>query len=258
MGGKSQSREQLFKHWRAGDSAALEQLFILERHQLYDYLLRMTGQVARSWDTVDEVENSFDTTNDEIPTLEDLRISIYRTARNFCADLWRADTSRLVNQAIEPTAGADGGLHINKKLMPEFVYLDQIIRTIKPELREILLLKIRGDFSDDATGDIMGLDSALVREAFRQGLDVVRDRCQGKISKYEFLLVELPLHPVPHESAYGSTNLSALISDLKESRTVRFRSSWVLVLTVCLVILVGALIFFYPGLFASLRSKLRF
>jgi len=257
MSSKLPSREQLFRDWRSGDSSALEHLFALERPLIYDFLLRMTGQVARAWDTIDEVENSLSATDEEFPTLEDLRICIYRTARNFCADIWRADTSRMVNQAIEPRADEEIGEHINRDAVPDYVVLDQIVRTLKPDQREVLLLKIRSDFPDDATGDIIGIDAAVVKSTFRHALDIVRERCRGKVAKYEFRLVELPLHPVPQEAAYGNTNLSMLIGDLKESRSTRFRSSWGAFAVVVVVAVLGLIMLFRPVLMAFVKNKLR-
>lgn len=266
-GRKTPSQEMLFKEWQAGNAGALERLFIIEKPLLYDFLLRMTGQVDRAWDTIDEVEQVVGASNDEAPTLEDLRISIYRTARNFCADVWNADTARMMNESLDPKSteakiAVDEYQRIEPKLLAEFQHLDQVVRTLPGEDREVILLKIRGDFSDDATGDIMGLDATSVRSRFGRGLDLIRSRCDGKVSRFEFRLVELPLHPTPTETMQGSTNLSVLIQDLKESRKPRTGLLGSLVGTLLVLGLVGALIvsafmyYFNPEFRALIRSKL--
>ena len=217
----------------------------------------MTGQIARAWDTIDEVENSLSASDEEFPTLEDLRICIYRTARSFCADLWRADTARLVNQAIEPGPGEEVAAHINKNAISDYIVLDQIVRTLSSLEREVLLLKIRGDFPDDGTGDIMGIDAQTVKATFSHSLDIIRDRCKGKVSKYEFRLVELPLHPVPQEATYGNTNLSVLIYDLKESRRARFQSSWILFVGIIAIAALGLVWLLKPALIGLIRAKFK-
>ena len=48
-------KDKLFRLVLKGEQAALMDILEGERHELFDYLMRMTGQVTRSIESVDEV-----------------------------------------------------------------------------------------------------------------------------------------------------------------------------------------------------------
>ena len=107
------AKNKLFKRFKAGDGTSLLDLLESEREGLYDYLLRMTGQVSRSSDTVDEVYQSLTETDETLNAIEscvDLRICLYKTARKFNADIWNADTAKLVNSLLEGPGATESSL----------------------------------------------------------------------------------------------------------------------------------------------------
>jgi hypothetical protein len=80
------AREKLFKKFKGGDDRALIDLLENERPQLYDYLMRMTGQISRSFESVSEVFQSVSegSDKDEFDSADELRILLYTTGHLEC------------------------------------------------------------------------------------------------------------------------------------------------------------------------------
>ena len=94
-------QEKNFSRFKSGHASALYDLLESERPFLYDYLMRMTSQVSRSADSINEVYESLsEEVISVIESARDLRLVLYTTARRFNSDIWNAETSRLINAAV--------------------------------------------------------------------------------------------------------------------------------------------------------------
>ncbi len=148
--------DKQFKRIKNGDSAALYDILEGERGKLYDYMMRMTGQVSRSGDTIDEVYQSLGGEALElIDSLTELRVCLYTTARKFSGDIWNADTAKLVNPLLEERTAKSGhgdilpsgdpmklpGAElIPKQDRPMLIAVDRALRLMPGREREALLL----------------------------------------------------------------------------------------------------------------------
>jgi RNA polymerase sigma factor (sigma-70 family) len=223
MSSRTQIRENLFRSFRAG-KASLRDLLELERPELYDWLLRMTADQTRALDGVDEVLNSVESSEEDFADLENLRACLYRTARNFHADAWRAPTSLLANALIEGESSQDltkdsnkDGKGIDPERRDDFATLDKFVRQLPPDEREVLLLVRRYDFSKQAAADVLAIEEEMVKEHLRGVEEDLRMLGAG----LDKLMGELPLHPMPAPAHQTSTNLSEIIHDLREARGFR-------------------------------------
>jgi DNA-directed RNA polymerase specialized sigma24 family protein len=249
-------RERLFKRFRSGDGAALIDLLERERPLLYDYLMRMTGQVSRSFDSVDEVYQSYleGDAKTTIDDLEELRICLYQTGRKFNADIWNADTARLRNTAIE--AGTDGGDGAADDDSAAFQALDLSLRSLRGAEREIVLLRSRCDFEFAAAGEIMGLGEDAAESLFYKGMQRIDADCSGVVERPEQMLTKLPSHPPPEHSAQATMNLSVMMHDIK-AKPVGLWSPFRIALVVAVALALGFLAVFPERARQLLRKEPR-
>ena len=183
-----QALEQAYEPLKAGGARAWANYIAKERPRMFDFSIRMTGQLNRSEEVVTEVASVLASLLGQYPSLSDLRIELYRTLRNFNADIWNADVRLLAN----PVEG-----HALEKWLQELL----------PQDREILLLRRVCLFSDADAAKVLGISENLVREVDR--------RFEGANTPS---FSSFQLFSVPVRSVHKTADLSVLIQDLKESR----------------------------------------
>lgn len=180
--------QQAFEQLRGGGARAWSDYIAKERPRMFDFSIRMTGQLNRSEEVVAEVASSMAPILTQYIALSDLRIELYRTLRNFNADIWNADVRLLANQV-------EG--HVLEKWLQELL----------PQDREILLLRRVCLFSDEDAAKVLGVSENLVR-------DVDRRFEGGNTPSFS----SFQLFSIPVRSVHKTADLSVLIQDLKESR----------------------------------------
>ncbi len=199
---KLDHREKEFRRVKSKSGGSLFDLFEAERLDLYDYLLRMTGQVSRSDDTVDEVFQAFtEEMLESITSYQELRVSLYVTARKFNADIWGDDTSKLANQSLESLDGSE-----KTEGWQKFGETDVRLRSLPSKQREVLLLRERCHFSQGEISEITGMTESLVGEQL--GLAI-------KIIPNLELVKMMPHHPLPEKSRLETQNLSIVMRGIK-------------------------------------------
>ena len=157
--------DRQFKAFKSGDFEALDVILNSEKDRLFDYVMRMTGQLSRSMATTEEVIGVVTPVADREETLQELLVLLYKTARNFTIEIWNADTSRLENSAY--TANEAGKSAKNSE---DFLALEHVVRSLPPKQREILLLRERFGFSPDEIAELTGYAIGDVEEFFAQAL----------------------------------------------------------------------------------------
>jgi DNA-directed RNA polymerase specialized sigma24 family protein len=235
-------QNKLFKRFKGGDSAALIDFLENERPKIYDYLMRMTGQISRSFESVSEVFQSIadGEAKGDVDGAEELRCMLYVTARKFNADIWNAETSRLINPAIE--TGEEGSA---ARETVAFQALDKSLRNLKGVEREIVLLRSRCDFEFEGIAEIMTMDEADVENQFYRGMQRIDADCSGVVEQPEKMLTRMPSHPPPEHSNQATMNLSVMMHDIK-TRPVRLWSP--LRVFLMLIIIASATVYFvFPG-----------
>jgi DNA-directed RNA polymerase specialized sigma24 family protein len=204
--------KERFKAFKSGDDEALEYLLDSEKIRLFDFIMRMTGQISRSLDVAHETLSSVIPVADQEDSLDDLLVVVFKTARNFSLDMWNADTSRLENAAY-----AQASQLKTDKLSGTLVALEQIIRSLPPKQREILLLHERFGFSPDEIADITSYPLGDVEEIFANALGVTEAALTGESEKVPELMIKLLPFPMPEPDDQVTQNLSIVFKDLKKS-----------------------------------------
>ncbi len=195
-----EAREKDFRRLKLGKGLSLYDLLEVERQDLYDYLLRMTGQISRSDETVDEVFQAF--TEDMLESIQsynELKISLFVTARKFNADIWSADTAKLINLALEP-------LDDKKVELQRFIETDVRVRSLPAKDREVLILGVRQKFAREDIKEITGFSLTEI--------DGALERAQAIVSDVE-LVRTMPSHPLPVRSRQETQNLSIVMRGIK-------------------------------------------
>jgi DNA-directed RNA polymerase specialized sigma24 family protein len=200
-----EAREKDFRRLKSGHGVSLYDLFEAERQELYDYLLRMTGQISRSDETVDEVFQAFtEDMLETIHTFQELRVSLYVTARKFNADIWNADTSKLINLGLEPLTSE--GKSVATPDLQKFSSIDVRLRSLPPREREILILSVRLGFKREDLRDITGFSNQDIEDSVSHAGLAIGD--------FD-LLKAMPAHPLPERSRQETQNLSIVMRGIK-------------------------------------------
>jgi DNA-directed RNA polymerase specialized sigma24 family protein len=213
-GSHSPSQEKFFRKFKAGSGTALLDMLEAERQDLYDYLMRMTGQVSRSADTVDEVFQS-------------LSGEILETIAGY----------------VEFTVDADQLDERTLLLRQSDKALDRALRLLPGRERESVLLRTRGGFADAEVGEIMGLSTAEAQADASRGLRRIQADCPSPPGGYEVGLLRLPPHPAPMRSAQATMNLSEVMQGIK-TKPVGLRSPARIAMLVVLLVACGAWLLF--------------
>ncbi len=203
----------LFDRGKNGESEAFEALLAAESGRLFDYLMRMNGQISRSYEIMQESLNGIRHIADQKEDLQDLLVVLYKTARSFSIEIWNADTSKLENSAYFSNAGNE----IDSKTAIQLVELEKVLRSLPAKQRETVLLKSRFGFAEEDIVAITGYSADDVQEFLSQSMSVLEaatDLNSQKIAKFMGLLL---FFPVPDQGDQGTQNLSLVVRDLKKS-----------------------------------------
>jgi DNA-directed RNA polymerase specialized sigma24 family protein len=209
--------EKQFKSFKDGQMEVIEEILASERERLFDYLIRMTGQLSKSMDTSIEASNVVGAVADHEESLQELLVVLYKTARNFAIDAWNADTSKLENIAYESEKSAE------KKLI--MISLEHVLRSLAPKQREILLLHERYGFAPDEICEITSFSMSDVEETFALTLGIVESAMSGNSNSVPELMTKLQVFPLPESNSDTTQNLSLVFKNLKKSSR-RTPSAW--------------------------------
>lgn len=135
------------------------------RPVLFDYCVRMTGDLIASSGIVSKVCQGFEASHSEahdgVPT--DIQLALFRECRVLGGNAWDADTSFLQNPGLDSeklqvgslSAAIPGGTNNSAELWR----LYHLLRSLPGRRREALLLVERYDFSPLQAADITGLSA---------------------------------------------------------------------------------------------------
>jgi DNA-directed RNA polymerase specialized sigma24 family protein len=220
-----------FKRFKDGNSDELDEILSSECPRLFDFLMRMTGQLSRSSETATESCEAMKGVAFESEDLQEFLISLYKTARKFSVDIWNADTSRLENSAYPVAPGLKP-----EKTVALLQSLESIVRSLPAKQREILLLHERFGFSPDEIAEITSYGLGDVEEIFAQALGVVESALPGDAEKVPSLFTKLYLFPMPSTEDVTTQNLSMVFKDLKKSSKTTSGGYWKFIVGIGLIV----------------------
>lgn len=226
--------EKQFRAFKSGNFDALDAVLDSERERLFDFLMRMTGQVSKSADTASEAIQAVRPVAENEESLEEFLVLLYRTARNFTIEIWNADTSRLENAAYESKLQGKP-----RKDIPHLVALEHIIRSLPPKQREILILHERYGFSPDEIAEITNFGVPEVEEIFAQALGVTEAAMTDHSERVPELMTKLHPFPEPEDCSQQTQNLSLVFKNLKKSSRAPSGAWWKLLVGLSLIALIG-------------------
>lgn len=196
------------------DARSLNPVLVEVRPSLFDYCMRMTGDIMKSSTLVHEASCALAellSGGGHMSGNDDFRLLLFREARALAGDDWHADTSILQNPALQVNAS------------PAQAKLDLILRQLPAREREAILLVERYGFQAADACQIAGLqledfDVALAM-AWQKILTAlppgaVPVAAAGRASPIELL----PNHPLPGVELEPVTNLSEIMSELESTR----------------------------------------
>jgi len=164
-----------------GFSEQLESLYAGERNRLFTYALSFLGDAEGSEDVVQDVFRKLC----EAPVkAADLRAFVYRCVRNRALDVVRSQARRKRNPAEEAIASIYAidqpapwaGLLSQERAKQ----VEQALRTLRAEEREVLVLRIYGDMTFDSISKVLEAPLGTVTSQYRRALAKLRRRLQGE------------------------------------------------------------------------------
>lgn len=156
---------------------------------VFDYVLRMTGRRDRALQIVEELEQALPGMRTDSDAFV---VDVLKTARNFAADAWDANTDELMNLAYESDAA-------------ELETAEATYRMLPGPVREYLALRMIYGLLEEDTEAIMSVDRFDLIQSQSDQVDVR-------------LLRGFKLHPQRIDSQHPSTvALSQIIGDIEES-----------------------------------------
>lgn len=210
------SNKKLFRKFRGGETSALVEILESERHSLYDYMMRMTGQVQKSSETIEEVYVSLnENVLTELQTYEDLRLLLYTTTRKFSADVWNANTSMLENSGILENVDSDP---LGEEGLSQLKFqqdLDRGLRALKPFEREVVYLRLVVGVAFSEISDVVGNSQDAVENGYASAVKVLSESIGKNQDEIEDGLHRLCKHPMPPRTSPATVNLSMVMEGIK-------------------------------------------
>ena len=207
-------RSHIFAAMQAGNQDALVELVEIERDQLYDYLLRMTGHRDESLGVLDEVVSALKPQVDSFSTHQEFRVVLFATARSFTGHLWNADTKSLVNETFSQAEG-----NAEPRGLSELKQLEKQLSALPGWEREPIMLVLRYDFQWQDTAEIMSIVEKTAIDGYNRGLITLARRFRSDPQALEENITKIPNHPLSLHSQKSTMALSQIMEDMKTTRS---------------------------------------
>jgi RNA polymerase sigma-70 factor, ECF subfamily len=185
------SDEQLMLAFRAGDARAFEALVRRHRGPVFHFILRFTGQRARSEDLLQETWLKVVRSAREYEPKARFTTWLYTIARNLCVDSARKESHRQAESLEAPTGaqGAEGGRPLGEALpdggaSPERgahaarlrPLLERALAELPEEQREVFVLREYSGIAFKEIAEVTGVPENTVKSRMRYALEGLRRR----------------------------------------------------------------------------------
>jgi RNA polymerase sigma-70 factor (ECF subfamily) len=167
--------EALMQAVREGDFAQLGVLFDRHHREIFDFLVRTTGQRAVAEDLVQDVFERILKYRSTYRGDAGFRPWMYRIACNARADHYR--------RKVPTTAWADEFEPADESAGPERTLeeasdaqrLQRALNTLREEKRELLMLARFGEMKYEAIAEVFGVDTGTIKVRVHRALKELRD-----------------------------------------------------------------------------------
>lgn len=211
------SRQQkLFDDFSEGDQNALLKILESERPALFDYLLRMTGDVSSSQQAITLSEDKM-LAKPTWPSLAALRFEHYKRCRQKMAASWNADVSRLENPSLMSASDNPRLSDKEKKKARAYSRLDRAIAACDAMGREVVLLHVRSKFAFDEISQILRVEPEVVEKSYAKAIKYLQAKLPSLPADPRQVIKTLAPHRLPDDDMTHATDLHELIGGLRRS-----------------------------------------
>lgn len=246
MSSSEQKKSELFQKVLNEDADSVVDLLELERPLVYDYLLRMTGQVSRSEESIEELYRVISPQAQQYETWPEFKFLIYSTARSFNSDIWNAETNFLVNSALD---------RIDKD-QDKFKIVDDFVKQLPGAKREILIGVFLYGFTVEQLSKLVRRPLQKVSEEGNDLLGQLANALRVKPDDVSTFFQTLPLHPIVSVKSHSTVALSQVMEKMEEvekkAKKTQLRRFFIFFF---LLIVVG-IVTYYLGLMDGIEEKL--
>lgn len=200
----------LFQEFKSGNTEAFGALANLEGGRIYDYVMRMTGNIECSRESVSDTIIQLENDCHAFETLEETLVALYKNARRLAQQFWNAETLKLENSSYDVEKSVEKDLPILKKL-------ELVLRSLEGQKREIILLRERYGFALDEVAEIISQAPSDVEILFAQGLNQVESHFLPRTDVVPEMFCRLLNYQPPDVDHVTTQNLSHLMSDFRKS-----------------------------------------
>lgn len=172
---------QLLRRIRSGDDSAFVETYDLFAPKIYRHILFRTDSPETAEDVMSETFlKAWEYVRTNSKDIQHLRAFLYRVANNLLVDFYRKRVRAAVpiDEDLERTLGDD------PKHMPERVdmilqsdKLRQALTGLRPEVRELLVMRYLDDLSIDEIAEATGKNKNAVYVALHRGVKELKEVC---------------------------------------------------------------------------------
>jgi DNA-directed RNA polymerase specialized sigma24 family protein len=153
-----------------------------ERALIYDYMVRMMGDLSRAQSSTFEVMQACRQMDWRHSNMSKMRIQLFRTARSFNADRWFRCPTPLLDH-----------IYLGTNRQQDLRALEEMLESLPQLDREILLLRYRYGFLSEEIADLLGKPVAFIQESINRSVLQLRSQ-QSDLDTKTFQ--QLPLFPL--------------------------------------------------------------
>ena len=158
-----------------GDPDAFGKLYEIYSKEMYAYALCVTGNPHSAEDAVSEAVLSAFKQIKNLRKKESFKGWLFRILNAQCRRQYLAAGAHLSIEGVDPVSAGDGGID-NLELSLD---LKNAVKILTPQEREIVFLKILGEYKSREIADMLDLPHATVRSKLARALAKLRNELRN-------------------------------------------------------------------------------
>lgn len=208
----------------------LREMLLGEQGTLYDYSMRMSGNMARSKEAAEHSLRFILQRFDSQTPYPIVRRELFKILRSYNHDIWNADTSNLENPAVNNWQAKEGLFKKN-----EGQSLDRFMHRLPASDREIVLLKSRYLFVFSDVENILQ-NQDPVETIYKKTLAELSMMVSKQPEITASIINQIPSYDLPPETKFHTQALSDLMVDMQGRKSI-FNPNYILLTLAFLTLL---------------------